>query len=383
MPTQKLKIGFFTDTYASQINGVVSSIESFRIELEKQGHDVYVFAPKMKPEQKETDKIIRFRAFKFIFQPEYYVSVPFTRQIIKKFWKKELDIVHTHTPFSLGNLGYYYSAVKKVPLVSTYHTLYPEYVKAYILQGKVLTPNMVKKLSAIFHNRCDLTIAPSEKIKKLLKSYGVKTKIESLPTGINLNNFKKTQTNNFRKKNKIGPDDKVLLYVGRVAQEKNIDFLIKSFESISQQKQDVKLIIAGDGPHKKALKLLSKKLGLEKKVIFTGYLHKEDVVKAYYSSDIFVFASKTDTQGMVILEAAACGLPIVAVKDEAFADILKNKENGFTTGENKNIFADKIIKLLEEDILYRQMSSASKQIANDFTIEKQTNKLLEFYNKLI
>jgi len=293
MKIQKLKIGFFTDTYTPQINGVVSSIESFRLELERQGHDVYVFAPKMKPEPKESSRIIRFRAFKFIFQPEYYVSVPFTRQIIKKFWKQEHDIVHTHTPFSLGNLGYYYSAVKKVPLVSTYHTLYPEYVKAYILQGKVLTPNMVKKLSAIFHNRCDLTIAPSDKIKTLLKSYGVRSPIGSLPTGINLDNFKNPGKNNFREKYKISANDKVLLYVGRVAREKNIDFLINAFKINFEKFQNIKFIIAGDGPHKKDLKALTNKLGLDKQIIFTGYLNKTEVVKAYYSSDIFVFASST------------------------------------------------------------------------------------------
>ena len=111
---------------------------------------------------------MRFRSFKFVFQPEYHISLPFSRHILKDFWDKELDIVHAHTPFSLGLLGYYYAYIKKVPFVYTYHTLYPEYIKAYILKGKVITPKMVEKAAAVFSNRCDLNIAPSEKIKRLL-----------------------------------------------------------------------------------------------------------------------------------------------------------------------------------------------------------------------
>ncbi|MFC1598426.1 glycosyltransferase family 4 protein [Patescibacteria group bacterium] len=376
--SNKLRIGFFTDTYRPQINGVVASIDSFRLQLEKKGHQVDVFCPKLGVSKNERN-ISRFRSFKFVFQPEYHISIPFSRHILKDFWAKELDIVHAHTPFSMGLLGYYYAYIRKVPFVYTYHTLYPEYLKSYVFKGRVITPRMVEKAAALFSNRCDLNIAPSEKIKRLLKSYGVSQPIKVLPTGIKLNEFKKQSKNTFRKKYKLKKEDKVLIFVGRLGKEKNVDFLIKSLELINKQNTDVKLVIIGDGPHKKNLQLLAKKRGLRTQVVFTGYFKKPEVVQAYQASDLFVFASKTDTQGMVILEAAACGLPIVAVKDTAFTNIVKDKINGYTTGESKMTFSKKVLQLVSDEKTYKKMALKSEEIAKDYSIAKQTDKLIDIY----
>src|SRR4030042_1956317 len=208
----KLKIGFFTDTYLPQVNGVVSSIELFRQELERVGHEVYIFCPKIEDEE-DTEKIMRFHSFKFLFQPEYHVSIPFSRHLLKGFWTKDLDIVHAHTPFSIGLLGYYYAFIKKVPFIHTYHTLYPEYIKSYILKGRLITPGMVSKLSAVFSNQCDLTIAPSIKIKRLLESYGVETPIKVLATGIKIKEYATAiKKNTFRRQFGLNPSDKVLIF---------------------------------------------------------------------------------------------------------------------------------------------------------------------------
>jgi len=383
MIKKHLKIGFFTDTYLPQVNGVVTSIESFRQELEKQGHEVYVFCPRADQEE-ETKRVIRFPSIKFAFQPEYHVSLPFTRHLLRDFWEKDLDIVHAHTPFSLGLLGYYYAHIKKVPFVYTYHTLYPEYVKSYVWKGRLITPKMVAKITAIFSNRCDLNIAPSEKIKKLLKGYGVRRPIKVLPTGIRVENFnKKVRPNNFRSRYKIEPDEDVLLYVGRLGQEKNIEFLLKAFFILKQNRQKIKLLIAGDGPAKKSLKNLVKNHGLKKDIIFTGYLSTQEIIKANQSADLFVFASKTDTQGLVILEAAASGLPIVAVKDDAFSKILKDKINGFVVKQNVTEFNQKVLKILDNKKLYQRMSKKSVEIARNFSIGKQTEQLLRDYKSLL
>jgi glycosyltransferase involved in cell wall biosynthesis len=378
---KKLKIGFFTDTYKPQINGVVSSVESFRLELEKQGHKVYVYCPKIKNE-KSGKKIIRFRSVKFFFQPEYYISLPFSRKAIEYLWQNDLDIVHAHTPFSLGQLGYYYSVIKKVPFIHTYHTLYPEYVKTYIMKGKVLTPQMVKKLSAAFSNRCDLTIAPSEKIKKLLRSYGAENPIKVLPTGLDLEEFKTVKKNNFRKKYSINENDKVLIYVGRLAKEKNIAFLIKAMAELKKT-DNIKLLLVGDGPDTENLKILTKKLNLQKEIIFTGYFTKKQAIKAYQASDLFVFASKTDTQGMVILEALACGLPVVAIKDLAFTTMVRQGINGFLVRENKKIFARQVLTILNDKKLYNKMATNALKIAQEFSIDKIINQLISYYNQLI
>ena len=379
----KLKIGFFTDTYLPQVNGVVTSIESFRQELEKQGHKVYIFCPRAN--QKNEDKrVIRFPSIKFVFQPEYHISLPFTRHLLRDFWEKELDIIHAHTPFSLGLLGYYYAYIKKVPFVYTYHTLYPEYVKSYVWKGRLVTPRMVARITAIFSNRCDLNIAPSEKIKKLLKGYGVKRPIKVLATGIRVEKFnKKVRPNNFRSRYKIEPEEDVLLYVGRLGQEKNIEFLLKAFFVLKQNRQKLKLLIVGDGPAKKSLENLVRNHGLEKDIIFTGYLSPQEIIKANQAADLFVFASKTDTQGLVILEAAASGLPIVAVKDDAFIKILKNKANGFIVKQNVAEFNQKVLKILDNKKLYQKLSKKSVEIARNLSIEKQTGQLVSAYRKLL
>jgi 1,2-diacylglycerol 3-alpha-glucosyltransferase len=379
----KLKIGFFTDTYLPQVNGVVTSIELFRQELENQGHEVYIFCPRVGGED-DTNRVIRFKSFRFLFQPEYHISIPFSRHILRDFWSKDLDIVHAHTPFSIGLAGYYYAYIKKVPFVHTYHTLYPEYIKSYILKGRVITPNMVAKLSAVFSNRCDLTIAPSIKIKKLLEGYGVNTPIKVLATGIDYGYYShKVRGNNFRSQFGLKATDKVLIFVGRLGKEKNIDFLISSLPLILKKIKNAKLVIIGDGPYHATLKKQAKALKIRNSVIFTGYYKKPEVVKAYQASDLFVFASQTDTQGLVVVEAAASGLPIVAVQDDAFSEFLQNGQNGFMTKQYKMDFADKVCRILSNKALYNRMKKNSQLVAKKFTIEKQTNKLVNVYQNLI
>jgi 1,2-diacylglycerol 3-alpha-glucosyltransferase len=351
--------------------------------LEKQGYEVYIFCPRAES-NKNSKKVVRFSSIKFAFQPEYHISLPFTRHMVKDLWSKDLDIVHAHTPFSMGLLGYYYAHIKKVPFIYTYHTLYPEYVKSYIWQGKIITPKMVAKITALFSNRCDLNIAPSLKIKRLLKNYGVKKPIKVLATGIDIAKFsRQIKPNNFRGKYKIKANEKVLLYVGRLGKEKNIDFLIKVLMALKRNSLNFKLLIVGDGPAKKDLQTLSQAYGVKKDIIFTGYLSPREVIKANQAADLFVFASKTDTQGLVILEAAASGLPIVAIKDDAFFNILKNKVNGFVVKQNVAEFKQKVVKILTNKKLYNRLSRNSAVIARRFSIEAQTAQLLSAYKKIL
>ncbi|MDD5340916.1 MAG: glycosyltransferase family 4 protein [Patescibacteria group bacterium] len=375
---KKLRIGFFTDTYKPQVNGVVSSIDNFRKELEGQGHEVIVFCPRVKGE-KDTTEVKRFPSFKFIFQPEYRVSLPVTMDLEKTIGQ-ELDIIHAHTPFGLGLLGYYYAVKKHKPFIYTFHTLYPEYVKTYFLKGRVVTPKMVEKLSSFFSNHCDLTLAPSSKIKKLLLSYGVIKPVAILPTGVAIDEFEEPDgLKEFSGKYNLGKDEKILVYVGRLGKEKNIEFLIRTAAELKKKINNVKLLLVGDGPGKESLKNLVKKLGLGNTVIFTGYLPRAEVNKAYHASDIFVFASQTETQGMVLLEAAACGLPIVAVKDLAFGEVLKNGVNGFACEKNSAVFAGKILLLLKNKKLYRAMSVSALKRARLLSSKNQTKRLLRLY----
>ena len=375
-----MKIGFFTDTYTPQINGVVTSIESYRKELEKRGHLVFVFAPTPK-QKKDSKKIIRFPSVKFIFQPEMRIALPYSLEALRLLEKIKLDIIHSQDPFSIGLFGLWMAKKFKIPYVHTYHTLYPEYVH-YIWEAR-LTKEIAKRLSKDFCNQCDLVVAPSTKIKKYLKLWGVKKPLEILPTGIELDEFKIDlgAVANFREKYKILTQEKILIFVGRLGKEKNIELLIKSLKLIKTT--GVKLLIIGDGPHKPKLQSLIKKEGFENKVSLTGYLPRKEVVAALRASKIFVFSSKTETQGLVVAEAMAAGLPVVAVSDLAIADMVKDKKNGFLVKSSAREMAKKIDKLLTNQKLYGRMSRASKNLAKNFSAEKQTKKLEKIYQGLL
>lgn len=386
-----MNIGFFTDTYTPQVNGVVSSIITLKEELEKQNHKVYIFAPSApgyKDSFKEKAKTFRFRSFKFLFQPEYRVAQPFCWKFLRQISKIKLDIIHAHTPLILGVLALLISRLQNRPLVYTHHALYHEYVKVYFWKGRLFPPKAAKKITTAFCNQCNAVIAPSSKIKHLLKIDGVKKKILELPSGINFQNFDQPflspKSNDFRQKHNIPDKAKVLIFVGRLAKEKNIEFLISVFEKISQELDDIYFVLVGDGPHRGKLNLFAKKINSSKNIIFTGYLQGLEVIKSYQAADIFIYSSKNETQGLVILEAAASGLPIVAVKDLAFKNILIDSFNGYLiVNENVKDFSQKVIKILKNPETAKKMSQNSKALAQEFSVSNQANKLVALYQSLI
>ncbi|MCD5384812.1 MAG: glycosyltransferase family 4 protein [Candidatus Pacebacteria bacterium] len=380
-----MNIGFFTDTYTPQVNGVVVSLDIFKKELEKQGHTVHIFAPTAPGYKSGTDKaknITRFKSFKFIIRPELRVAIPFSWKILKEIPKLKLDIIHSHTPFNLGVLALIISRLQNIPLVYTYHTFYSEFIKYYLWKGKVITPKMIERMTTFYCNRCQTTIIPSLKMEKTLYGIKIKRGIKVLSTGVDLDRFKHIPRNNFRKKYNICPKARVLIFVGRFAGEKNIEFLIRATKEISLKVDNIHLLLVGDGHYKKRLITLINNLKIKERVSFTGFISREEVAKAYQSSDVFVFSSKTETQGLVVLEAAASGLPIVLVKDLAFKDVLINGVNGYETEEEIGEYSNMVIKVLEDKKNYKKMSYNSKIIAENFDISKQTERLVNLYSEL-
>jgi 1,2-diacylglycerol 3-alpha-glucosyltransferase len=379
---KKLNVGFFTDTFTPQINGVVTSIQNFQKELERQGHKVYIFAPAPELPDDKID-VFRFSSVKFIFQPEMRFAVPYSWQIDKRINSLNLDLVHAHTPFSLGFFAKYVSKDRQIPFVQTFHTLYPEYLHYILgLVGKTLIVQYgAKGMIKFLYNRSNFIIAPSLKIKEYLEKCGVKKPIEIISTGIDLKKFKNIDKKIFKQQYKINPQDKILLSIGRLGQEKNLDFLLYALSKIKNNK--IKLLIIGDGPEKANLIKLAKKLNVNKKIIFLGYINREKIPFALAASNVFVFTSKTETQGLVLLEAAASSKPIVAIRDAAIEKFVKNGVNGFISDLKPEIFAQKIEKILDDKNIYKKFFVNSKKIAQNFSIEKQSKKLIKVYNKLL
>ncbi|HOK00545.1 MAG TPA: glycosyltransferase [Candidatus Pacearchaeota archaeon] len=385
-----MKIGFFTDAYFPTGFGVSSSIESFYQNLEKLNHEVFIFAPLFKNYKDENKNVIRFDSLKVFEKPETRLAAPFLPiESFEKTFNSSFDIIHSHSPFSMGFLGKYISNRKKIPFVYTHHTEYPEYAKIY-LKEKILLPYIARALSVWFSNMSDAVIAPSFKIQKSLLENGVKKPIYLLPTGVNINIFKKSEEKTKLKKElKIPLDKKVLLFVGRISKEKNIDFLIKVFQEIQNSpfKEKIIFLIIGDGSYFKNLKELIKKSKIEKPTIITGFIPHKEIDKYYKVSDIFVFPSLTETQGIVILEAMASGLPVVALKDDAFKNIVINNKNGFLIDYKKEDaekdFTQKIIKLLNNNNLFEELSKNATKTAHKYSDKNQTEKLVEIYKELI
>lgn len=382
-----MKIGFFTDGYLPSLHGVTISIETFRKNLENFGNQVFVFAPAAENYKDENPRIIRFKSVKVFPEKETYFALPFLPQNhqLREIIKIKLNICHAHSPFNLGFLGKFISLWKKIPLVYTHHTLYSEYAKFY-LKENLITPYLARVWSTWFSNLSDLVIAPSTKIKKLLKEYGTKKEIEILPTGVDINFFKENPKNKLllRKKLSLKEDSKILLFVGRIEGEKNPLFLIDVLREIIRKRKDVFLVFVGSGGFIEKIKEKAKKLGVLKFVKFTGRIPHSQIPFYYQGADIFVFSSFTETQGIVILEAEATGLPVVVVKDEAFIDVIENNKNGFLVKkENPKLFASFIFKLLESPLLYKNFSRRSRKIAEKFSQEKQAKKLLSIYKDLI
>lgn len=412
-----MKIGFFTDFYLPQANGVATSVETFRVELEKLGHEVYVFAPSPGFRHRDASpRIIRFPAVKGLFYEEYLTSLFFPPQAISKIDKLGLDIVHYHTPSQIGLLGAYYAMRKDVPLVTTYHTDLYEYVKHY---PAVLPGIMAISLSIPFitggglseyrsalssvrpernvhrwnqkiivhaitqvHNNCDAVITPSIKIQNVLKLWRTKSRIQVIPTGSDALNTTKDAVARARKHYHINDNDQVILSVGRISQEKNPELLIKAFDQIATKHSHAKLMMVGEGLELDKLRDQVSLGRYAKRIIFTGRIAHQDMGAIYALAHIFAFPSLTDTQGLVLNEAAHAGLPIVMI-DAQINNVFVDGENGLIARAIPRDFAAKITQILADTTIHHQMSLRSRELAKSCSAGNQAQLMSNLYGEVI
>lgn len=293
-----------------------------------------------------------------------------------------MDIIHVHSPFILGRLGARYAKKNKIPLVFTFHTLYDHYVH-YIPFSQNLTKEITQKICSDFCNSCDQVIVPTTIIGDYLKEIGVNCSVKKIPTGINLEDYANPDHEWLRKEYQIPREQKILLFVGRLGREKNISFLIKCFKQILNLLPNTHLVLVGGGPAEQELKKLTMDLNIAEHVTFTGILLKTNVIKCYSGSDLFVFSSTTETQGLVIAEAKAARLPVVAVKAFGVAEMVKDREDGFLTELSEDSFVSKVLLLLKDEQLLKSMGENARINAEEISSRNCTLQLLETYQALI
>lgn len=372
-----MKIGFFTDGYFPQINGVATAVEESAQALTSIGHEVFIVAPRY-PNEKSKGNVFRMRSI--LVHRDFNIRMALTMpgKTIFDVARTKFDIIHGHNggPISMGALEI--ARAKNIPFVFTHHTLWEHYTH-YLVRGLV-RPSIMKVVMRIFSNRCDVIIAPTQKVKEALLKINVKRPIFVIPSSIDTNEFRPVKKGSLRKKLGLTKEDKILLYVGRLGKEKSVDFLIRAFKFIEEENQKVHFVLVGGGPQESQLKRLVNSLKL-KNVHFAGVVKHDELPAVYSDGDIFAFASTTETQGMVLIEALACGLPIVAVSDPATDGLLGKA--GIITRRDESDFASKALGLLKDNEKTAELSKLAVEEASRFSSAVIAYKLEEVYKKAI
>lgn len=379
-----MRIGIFTECYHPTLNGVVVSIETFRKELEKRGHEYFIFAPGYKNFQdKNPAHVFRYPSIHW-FQKDYPIALPiFALHKTSRIRSLNLDIIHTQHLLSMGGIGLKIGKRLDIPVIHTYHTLLTEYTHYAPIFKNTLKRTMVR-LSRNYCNRCNRVITPSSPMKKLLRNYGVKVPVEVIPTGVSIEDFQNPFSRDMLEtKWQIPKEKKLLLYVSRIAKEKNLDFLFQAIEILSKKRNDFHLLLVGGGPELDYYKKEIKTKRLSPIVTFTGRMEKNDTNRFYGAGDIFVFPSTSETQGIVITEAMAAGIPAIAINIMGPSDLIQNGVDGYLVPLNTQDFSDKIEKLLFDEKRRENMGRQAKINAEKFSIENCGLKMEKLYEDTI
>lgn len=379
---KKLNIAMFTNNYLPFIAGVSISVKRLSESLRKEGQNVYVFAPTFPQKDASDNKfIIRIKPL-FYYRTgkiRFPVSNIFSTEIEKKFCELDIDIVHIHHPFWLGWLGLRLAKKYNKPVVLTFHTRLDQYAHYLPIFRTVFKKVVSHYLIKSFAQKCDVIFAPTDTAKNYLDSIGVDKPIEVFPTGIDLDKYKNME--NSINKQFIREKNTVILYsIARLSKEKNIYFMLESLKYIKQNTLvNFKLYLAGDGPEKEKLIKKIKEYQLEDNIELLGALSQEDIIINILNADLFVFSSKSETQGMVLLEAMAGGLPVVAINATGIEDVVHNDFNGYKTQDNIEDWSSKVIALLENPNKLNEFSKNAKAFSKEYSVEKIAQKALKAY----
>lgn len=380
-----MHIANFTNTYFPVISGVVRSIRSFRDELSRQGHNVFIFAQ----EQGHTDEepfIYRYPSLPLPIPVDIPAAIPISPFVDRLLPTLKLDVIHTHHPFLLGQTAAAKAQELNLPLVFTFHTQYREYTHYVPFSADTIQnflKNTVDRWLQDFMRRCQHIIIPSESMQEILvNQYGLKDNYTVIPTGIDLEAYRTADGQKVRNKHRWGKD-MVMVSVGRLAPEKNWPTLLQATALVLKEYPKFRFVLIGDGPERKNLETLAKELGIRKRVTFTGSLSFSETPAYMKAANLFGFASVTETQGLATLEAMAAGLPVVAVDASGTRDLLKDGQQGYLVENSPEALAEGIKKLLANPDRMQKFSEAAGKKAQTYGIEVLTQKLLGVYEQAI
>ncbi len=384
-----MRILMISDVYFPRINGVSTSIKIFSDELKKLGHQVTLIAPAYDKTEElvfdEAQQILRVPSRVVMFDHEdRLVRGEFLPELLEWATRRDFDICHIQTPFLAHRLGLKIARHLNIPVIETYHTFFEEYFYHYIpFLPKALLRYAARRLTSAQCNRLDAVIAPSTAMSDKLKTYGVAVPVNVIPTGIELNKFTGGDGVSFRKRHGIALSRPVMVHIGRVAFEKNIDFLLQVVAVLRTIIPDVLLVIAGEGPARQRLERLSRRLGISDNVKFIGYLDREtELLDCYRAGDVFVFASRTETQGLVLLEAMALATPVVSIAEMGTRDILIGARGAIIAENDVSDFAIKVQGVLLDRPRRNRLAEEAKNYAHQWRAEAFAMEMRDCYLRI-
>lgn len=395
-----LHIAFFTDTYWPRVNGVTVSVDVYSRALIRAGHKVVIVCPRYPPSfgstsmsQSRDDEpaVIMVPSVPVVFSKEdrlaMYHKLRWVRRQLDRF---KPDILHINTEFVTAEFALRYARRRALPLIYTAHTHWEAYTASYIPMFPVFIQQFIVRgiLERLLRN-VDAVIVPTPEAETIIARYNVHDKVRCLPTGIDPKIFirSKSETAGFRQlleeRFPVLCGKRILLYAGRITKEKNIDFILKVFETLTHRHSDIVLIIAGDGHAKESLRNKARQYGIEELCVWLGYMNQRDLALLYAAASVFMLSSLTETQGLVTIEAMSMGTPVVAVASMGTKFAMAGDNGGFLTECSVEAFGEKVCALLEDDALMRRKRIEARNNARRWFIDSMISKLTSIYKDAV
>lgn len=380
-----MRILYISDVYFPRVNGVSTSMQTFWRELVRLGHDLTVIAPDYGNKEAADPHLLRIPSRVVMFDPEdRMMQRRYILKLTEELQQREFDLIHIQTPFVAHYVGVELARRLNLPRIETYHTFFEEYLYHYVpFLPKSWMRYAARRFSRAQCNEIDAVVVPSTAMRDVLAEYGVTARMEVLPTGIALEKFAGGDGTRFRAKYGIAPERQMLLHVGRVAFEKNIGFLLRVFCRVRETCPDALFVIAGEGPALRDLQREAQALGVADNVMFVGNMDRESgLLDCYRAADVKVFASRTETQGLVLLEAMALGVPVVSTAIMGTRDVLQPGCGAEPVTEDEQQFAAAVQRVLQDRDLAQRLSAAGREYVKSWSAPALAQRMESLYGQI-
>ncbi len=375
-----MRIVMFTNTYLPHVGGVARSVDRFTRDFRSRGHDVLVVAPAYDDQPADEEHVLRIPAIQHFNGSDFAMAIPVGFDLSARLDEFEPDLIHAHHPYLLGNSALRAAAARNLPMVFTHHTMYEHYTHYVPLEGETLKRYVIA-LATGFANFCECVIAPSESTAEILRDRGVTSPVEVVPTGVRPDEFRHGDGEAFRREWDIPQQARLIGHVGRLAPEKSPELLVLGAAEAMRNDPSAWLVVVGPGESREAMEGLLRESGLDDRSVFTGPLTGRELVDAYHATDVFGFTSRTETQGMVLVETMAAGVPVVALDAPGAREVVADGANGRLVAEaDPASFAAALTDILSADAHRREkLAAAAFTTADQFSVRSCADRTLEVY----